>query len=91
MALNPIAYTEKIVRGFLRYQLTAYPFADEHLHEGRCGSFCSLTTQPSTAVRSTAGMCILERRSLSCPTPPSMATARRSGRNCRGEDAWETG
>ena len=32
MALNPIVYTEKIVRSFLRYQLTAYPFADERLH-----------------------------------------------------------
>lgn len=32
MALNPIAYTEKVVRSFLRYQLTAYPFADEGLH-----------------------------------------------------------
>ncbi len=32
MALNPIAYTEKVVRSFLRYQLTSYPFADERLH-----------------------------------------------------------
>ena len=32
MALNPIAYTENVVRSFLRYQLTAYPFADPHLH-----------------------------------------------------------
>ena len=24
MALNPIVYTEKVVRSFLRYQLTAY-------------------------------------------------------------------
>lgn len=32
MALNPIAFTEKIVSSFLRYQLTAYPFADEDLH-----------------------------------------------------------
>ena len=32
MALNPIAYTENIVRSFLRYQLTAYPFADPGLH-----------------------------------------------------------
>ena len=32
MALNPIAFTEKVVRSFLRYQLTAYPFADENLH-----------------------------------------------------------
>ena len=32
MALNPIAYTEHVVRSFLRYQLTAYPFADLHLH-----------------------------------------------------------
>lgn len=33
MAINPISYTEKIVRSFLRYQLSAYPFADERLHE----------------------------------------------------------
>ena len=32
MALNPIAYTEHVVRSFLRYQLTAYPFADIRLH-----------------------------------------------------------
>ncbi len=32
MALNPIAYTEKIVRSFLRYQLSAYPFSDPRLH-----------------------------------------------------------
>jgi hypothetical protein len=31
MALNPIVYTEKVVGAFLRYQLTAYPFADERL------------------------------------------------------------
>ncbi len=31
MALNPIVYTEKVVRNFLRYQLTAYPFTDERL------------------------------------------------------------
>lgn len=31
MALNPIAFTEKVVRSFLRYQLAAYPFADENL------------------------------------------------------------
>src|SRR5437867_3963289 len=32
MALNPIVFTEKVVRSFLRYQLTSYPFADERLH-----------------------------------------------------------
>jgi len=32
MALNPISFTERVVRSFLRYQLTAYPFADERLH-----------------------------------------------------------
>ena len=32
MALNPVVFTEKIVRSFLRYQLTAYPFANERLH-----------------------------------------------------------
>lgn len=30
--LNPITYTEKIVRSFLKYQLTAYPFSDPRLH-----------------------------------------------------------
>jgi hypothetical protein len=28
MALNPIVYTDKIVRSFLKYQLRTYPFAD---------------------------------------------------------------
>jgi hypothetical protein len=32
VALNPIVFTEKVVRSFLRYQLTAYPFADTRLH-----------------------------------------------------------
>ena len=32
MALNPVVFTEKVVRSFLRYQLTAYPFADVRLH-----------------------------------------------------------
>lgn len=36
MALNPIVFTEKVVRSFLRYQLTAYPFSDEGLSV-RCG------------------------------------------------------
>lgn len=31
MALNPVAYTEKVLNSFLRYQLTAYPFADPGL------------------------------------------------------------
>ncbi|MFY0538918.1 hypothetical protein [Nannocystis pusilla] len=31
--LNPITYTEQIVRDFLRYQLTTYPFADKPLHD----------------------------------------------------------
>ena len=32
MAINPITYTEKVIRSFLKYQLTAYPFADTRLH-----------------------------------------------------------
>lgn len=31
MALNPLAYTEKIVKNFLRYQLTSFAFSDESL------------------------------------------------------------
>lgn len=30
--LNPILYTERVVQDFLRYQLTAYPFADKDLY-----------------------------------------------------------
>ncbi len=33
MALNPIVFTENVVRSFLRYQLTAYAFADDRLHQ----------------------------------------------------------
>jgi len=33
VALNPVVYTEKVVESFLRYQLTAYPFAAPHLHQ----------------------------------------------------------
>ena len=32
MALNPVAYTETVVSNFLRYQMTAYPFADTDLY-----------------------------------------------------------
>lgn len=31
MAINPIVYTEKVVRSFLKYQLSAYPFTDPRL------------------------------------------------------------
>lgn len=30
--LNPITYTEKVIGDFLRYQITAYPFADSDLY-----------------------------------------------------------
>ena len=30
--MNPITYTENVVEGFLRYQLTTYSFADPSLH-----------------------------------------------------------
>jgi ATP-dependent helicase YprA (DUF1998 family) len=30
--LNPILFTERVVQDFLRYQLTAYPFADKGLY-----------------------------------------------------------
>jgi ATP-dependent helicase YprA (DUF1998 family) len=30
--LNPILFTERVVQDFLRYQLTAYPFADKSLY-----------------------------------------------------------
>lgn len=33
MAINPIIYTDKIIRIFLKYQLTTYPFSDPALHD----------------------------------------------------------
>ena len=33
MSLNPVAYTEKVVSDFLKYQLTTYAFADPKLYE----------------------------------------------------------
>ncbi len=33
MAINPIVYAEKVVSSFLKYQLTAYPFADPRLFD----------------------------------------------------------
>jgi len=32
MVPKPIFYAGKVIRSFLRYQLTSYPFADERLH-----------------------------------------------------------
>ena len=34
MSINPLAYTEKVIRSFLRYQVTTYPFADVKLEDG---------------------------------------------------------
>lgn len=33
MAVNPLVYTEKVVRSFLRYQLTRFPFSDDRLYQ----------------------------------------------------------
>jgi len=33
MAINPIVYTDKVVRSFLKYQLTTYPLADPRLYD----------------------------------------------------------
>ena len=43
MALNPIVFTEKVVRSFLRYQLTAYPFASTEPGITTHISFSSIT------------------------------------------------
>lgn len=45
--LNPIVYTEKVVSDFLRYQLTAYPFADQNLYE-QMRTLLNLETTRST-------------------------------------------
>ncbi len=45
--LNPITYTEDVVRDFLRYQLTTYGFADTRLH-GQLRSLLSLEETRNT-------------------------------------------
>jgi len=45
--LNPITYAERIVGDFLRYQLTAYPFADDRLHR-QMRALLSLETTRAT-------------------------------------------
>ena len=51
MALNPILFTENVVRSFLRYQMTAYAFADDGLR-GQMRDLLSLdTTRQSPLLR----------------------------------------
>ena len=51
MALNPVAYTESVVRSFLRYQLTAYPFADLRLRdEGAPPGISAVLVYPMNAL-----------------------------------------
>ncbi|EKU96555.1 helicase family protein with metal-binding cysteine cluster [Leptolyngbya sp. PCC 7375] len=45
--LNPIVYTENVVKDFLRYQLTAYPFADSNLY-AQMRTLLNLETTRST-------------------------------------------
>ena len=55
MALNPIAYTEHVVCNFLRYQFTAYPFADTRLHGQMRGLLSLDETRRSPKPRSSRG------------------------------------
>jgi len=65
MALNPIVFTEKVVRSFLRYQLTAYPFADARLHS-QMRRLLSLdeTRRPYAVVRNAEGGNCLKNRAI---------------------------
>ena len=51
MALNPIAYIEKVAKSFLRYQLTAYPFSDPNLLEQMRGLLSLDHTRASPLLR----------------------------------------
>ncbi|MEZ5126635.1 MAG: DEAD/DEAH box helicase [Thermoleophilia bacterium] len=51
MALNPIVFTENVVRSFLRYQLTAYAFADEGLRAQMRGLLSLDETRQSPLLR----------------------------------------
>ena len=51
MALNPIAYTENIVKSFLRYQLTAYAFSAPHLHAQMRDLLCLDQTRSSPLIK----------------------------------------
>jgi len=56
---RPIA-VEKVMRSFLRYQLTAYPFADERLH-GQMRRLLSLD-EPRQDLGSVDAECLVRRR-----------------------------
>ncbi len=50
MAINPIAYTKRVVSDFLRYQLTTYPFTDPDLY-AQMREFLSLERTRDTPLR----------------------------------------
>lgn len=51
MALNPIVFTENVVKSFLRYQLTTYAFADDRLREQMRGLLSLDATRRSPLLR----------------------------------------
>ena len=60
MALNPIVFTENVLRSFLRYQLTAYAFADEGLRN-QMRELLSLDSHPAVAAAQGAVQLSLSR------------------------------
>lgn len=82
MALNPVAYTENVVKSFLRYQLTAYPFADPRLH-GQMRTLLSLDeTRRSPLLK--GPYISLSRANASARTTPGSTPNRHHAPNC----AW---
>ena len=51
MAINPIVYTDKVVRSFLKYQLTTYPFADPRLYDQMRGQLRMETIRHTPLLR----------------------------------------
>ena len=51
MALNPIVFTENVVKSFVRYQLTTYAFADERLREQMRGLLSLDSTRRSPLLK----------------------------------------
>ncbi len=89
MSINPITYTERVVGNFLRYQLSAYPFADEERHkvessqEPRLPGLRLQTVRPAHPPRRLRRPKARARVSGTTPARPGISTASPATRRFR--------
>jgi hypothetical protein len=61
MAINPIAFARTVNEQFLRYQLTAFPIADEALARQAEESIRGIGARPTPLMRDVGSECNLRR------------------------------